>query len=52
MTSVIFLVFMPEGIMFGSYLEGERAVEAAENIGGFLSELPIIADYRNPEGVS
>jgi hypothetical protein len=43
---VIFLVFMNDGQLFGSYLDRTRAHEAAENITGVVVELPITSDYR------
>lgn len=43
---MIFLVFMNNGVLFGSYFDRDRAHQAAENITGVVAELPITSDYR------
>lgn len=43
---MIFLVFMNEGALFGSYFDRDRAHQVAENITGVVVELPIASDYR------
>lgn len=43
---MIFLVFMNDGPLFGSFFDRDRAHELAENITGVVVELPISSDYR------
>lgn len=43
---MIFLVFMDDGTLFGSYFDRDRAHQAAENITGVVVELSITSDYR------
>lgn len=45
-TAVVWLVFMNDGKLFGSYLAEMRAHNAAANINGVLCALPIVMDYR------
>lgn len=46
----VWLVAMPQGGLFGVYLDRGRADQAARNIQGVLVQLPTVADYRKAEG--
>lgn len=44
--SVVYVVVMDEGGMFGVWYDVERARGAAKAINGVVVELPILEDYR------
>lgn len=46
----VYLVVQDQGGIFGAYLDGERADQAAQAIGGVIAALPILLDYRTPPG--
>ena len=44
----VYIVVMDRGGIFGAWLEGARAIEAARNIEGVVCSVPIMADFRKP----
>jgi len=44
----VYLVVQQRGGIFGAYLDGESADQAAQAIGGVIVSLPILLDYRTP----
>jgi hypothetical protein len=42
----VYLVIMDRGGIFGAYLDGDRAHQAAKSTASVVVELPISADYR------